>query len=62
MRVGDEYNQETDLAGDVLLMDGHVALSLGNGSIIHASGGQLTEEPLPAWVRNGIIGVYRLFI
>ena len=62
MRVSDEYNQETDLAGDVLLMDGHVVLSLGNGSIIHASGGQLTEEPLPAWVRNGIIGVYLLFI
>lgn len=61
-KVGDEYVQESDLAGDVLLMDGHVALSLGNGSIIHASGGQLTEEPLPAWVRNGVLGVYRPLI
>ena len=61
-KVGDEYTGENDLAGDVLLMDGHVALSLGNGSIIHASGGQLTEEPLPAWVRNGILGVYRPLI
>ena len=62
LKVGDEYTQENDLAGDVLLMDGHVALSLGNGSIIHASGGQLTEEPLPAWVRNGVLGVYRPLI
>lgn len=61
-KVGDEYSEENDLAGDVLLMDGHVALSLGNGSIIHASGGQLTEEPLPAWVRNGVLGVYRPLI
>ena len=61
-KVGDEYSEENDLVGDVLLMDGHVALSLGNGSIIHASGGQLTEEPLPAWVRNGILGVYRPLI
>ena len=61
-KVGDEYSGENDLVGDVLLMDGHVALSLGNGSIIHASGGQLTEEPLPAWVRNGILGVYRPLI
>jgi cell wall-associated NlpC family hydrolase len=61
-KVGDEYSQGNDLAGDVLLMDGHVALSLGNGSIIHASGGQLTEEPLPAWVRNGVLGVYRPLI
>ena len=61
-KVGDQYVQESDLAGDVLLMDGHVALSLGNGSIIHASGGQLTEEPLPAWVRNGVLGVYRPLI
>ena len=61
-KVGDEYVQESDLAGDVLLMDGHVAVSLGNGSIIHASGGQLTEEPLPAWVRNGVLGVYRPLI
>ena len=59
LKVRDEYDAENDLAGDVLLMDGHVALSLGNGSIIHASGGQLTEEVLPAWVRNGILGVYR---
>ena len=62
LKVGDEYSQDNDLAGDVLLMDGHVALSLGNGSIIHASGGQLTEEPLPAWVRNGVLGVYRPLI
>ena len=62
LKVGDEYSEENDLAGDVLLMDGHVALSLGNGSIIHASGGQLTEEPLPAWVRNGVLGVYRPLI
>ena len=61
-KVGDEYVQESDLAGDVLLMDGHVAVSLGNGSIIHASGGHLTEEPLPAWVRNGVLGVYRPLI
>ena len=61
-KVSDEYSEENDLAGDVLLMDGHVALSLGNGSIIHASGGQLTEEPLPAWVRNGVLGVYRPLI
>jgi hypothetical protein len=58
-KVGDEFDAENDLAGDVLLMDGHVALSLGNGSVIHASDGQLTEETLPAWVRNGILGVYR---
>jgi hypothetical protein len=62
LKVGDEYIGEVDLPGDVLLMDGHVALSLGNGSIIHASGGQLTEEPLPAWVRNGVLGVYRPLI
>jgi len=61
-KVGDEYSEENDLAGDVLLMDGHVALSLGNGSIIHASGGQLTEKPLPAWVRDGVLGVYRPLI
>jgi hypothetical protein len=59
LKVGDEYDAENDLAGDVLLMDGHVALSLGDGSIIHASGGQLTEEPMPTWVGNGILGVYR---
>ena len=59
LKVGDEFDAENDLAGDVLLMDGHVALSLGDGSIIHASGGQLTEEPMPAWVGNGILGVYR---
>ncbi len=59
LKVSDEFNAENDVSGDVLLMDGHVALSLGNGTIIHASGGQLTEESLPAWVRNGILGVYR---
>lgn len=58
--VNDEYDPANDRAGDILLMDGHVALSLGSGSVIHASGGQLTEEPLPTWVRNGILGVYRV--
>jgi len=59
LKVGDEFDAENNQAGDVLLMDGHVALSLGDGSIIHASGRQLTEEPMPAWVGNGILGVYR---
>ena len=58
-KVADEFDPATDRIGDVLLMDGHVALSLGDGSIIHASGGQLTEEVLPNWVRNGILGIYR---
>lgn len=59
MKIADDYSEVTDRPGDVLLMDGHVAISVGNGSILHASGGQLTEEQLPAWVRNGILGIFR---
>lgn len=59
-KIGDQYLSDSDRAGDILLMDGHVALSLGEGQIIHASGGQLTQEPLPNWVRNGVLGVFRL--
>lgn len=59
-KVGDEYRSDSDRVGDILLMDGHVVLSLGDGQIIHASGGQLTLEPLPNWVRNGVLGVYRI--
>ena len=58
--VREEYDPEDDRPGDILLMDGHVALSAGDGSVIHASGGQLTEEPLPNWIRNGILGIYRV--
>ena len=58
-KVGDEFDPNLDQPGDVLLMDGHVALSAGNSVIIHASGDQLTEEPIPTWVRNGVLGVYR---
>ena len=58
-KIADDYSEDTDRPGDVLLMDGHVAISVGNGSILHASGGQLTEEQLPAWVRNGILGIFR---
>jgi cell wall-associated NlpC family hydrolase len=58
--VGDQFDVSDDRAGDVLLMDGHVALSAGNGVIIHASGGQLIEESIPSWVRIGVLGVYRL--
>lgn len=58
--ISDEYDPSDDRPGDILLMDGHVALSLGAGTVIHASGGQLIEEPLPTWVRNGILGVYRV--
>ena len=58
-KIADTYSPEQDLPGDVLLMDGHVALSAGNGSIIHASGGQLIEEQTPSWVRNGVLAVYR---
>jgi cell wall-associated NlpC family hydrolase len=58
--VSDQFDVSDDRAGDVLLMDGHVALSAGNGVIIHASGGQLIEESIPSWVRIGVLGVYRL--
>ncbi len=58
-KIGDEFDPNLDQPGDVLLMDGHVALSVGDSVIIHASGDQLTEEPIPAWVRNGVLGVYR---
>lgn len=58
-KISDEFDPDLDQPGDVLLMDGHVALSAGNSVIIHTSGGQLTEEPLPTWVRNGVLGVYR---
>lgn len=59
-KVGDEYRSDSDRVGDILLLDGHVVLSLGDGQIIHASGGQLTQEPLPNWVQNGVLGVFRM--
>jgi len=59
-KIADDYNSDMDRVGDILLMDGHVALSLGDGQIIHASGGHLTQESLPNWVRNGVLGVYRM--
>jgi cell wall-associated NlpC family hydrolase len=58
----DHYEADDDRAGDILLMDGHVALSAGGGVVIHASGGQLVEEPLPSWVKRGVLGVYRLLV
>lgn len=58
--IRDRYDAEDDQAGDILLMDGHVALSAGGATIIHASGDQLVEEPLPSWVKRGVLGVYRL--
>jgi cell wall-associated NlpC family hydrolase len=45
--------------GDVLLQDGHVSLYVGDGRVIHASGGQLTEENIPGWVRMGVFVVLR---
>ena len=58
-KIANEFDPDLDQPGDVLLMDGHVALSAGNSVVIHTSGGQLTEEPLPTWVRNGVLAVYR---
>ena len=57
--VSEEFDITTVRPGDLLLMDGHVALWSGDGSIIHASGGRLSEEPLPDWVRNGTFAVLR---
>lgn len=59
--ISDEVDEGSIAPGDILLMDGHVAIWSGDGRIIHASGGELTEEQLPEWVRNGVFSVLRPF-
>jgi cell wall-associated NlpC family hydrolase len=57
--VSDRFDPEVARPGDVLLQDGHVSLYVGDGRVIHASGGQLTEENIPGWVRMGVFVVLR---
>ena len=45
--------------GDIFLMDGHTGMYVGDGRIIHASGGGLTLEPVPRWVAHATFAVLR---
>lgn len=45
--------------GDILLMDGHVALWFGDGKIIHATGGGVTIESVPAYMMRDVFAVLR---
>jgi cell wall-associated NlpC family hydrolase len=45
--------------GDLLLMDGHVAMYVADGQIIHARSGGVTLERLPVWVAAGTYAVLR---
>ena len=46
--------------GDIFLQDGHTGLYVGDGQIIHAAGDQLTQEPLPDWVRDQTFAIIRV--
>jgi len=57
--ISDHVDLPNMLPGDIVLNPGHVALYVGNGTVIHATGSGLTMQPLPGWVRNATIAVLR---
>ena len=59
LKVADRLDPTLLLPGDVFLMDGHTGLYAGGGMIIHASGGGLNLERIPAWVAHGTFAVLR---
>jgi cell wall-associated NlpC family hydrolase len=58
-RVANRFDLALMQPGDVFLMDGHTGMYVGNGQIIHTSGGGLTLEPVPRWVAHATYAVLR---
>lgn len=58
-KVASTFDPNVLRAGDVFLMDGHTGMYVGDGYILHARGGGLTWERIPAWVANATYAILR---
>lgn len=58
-QVADRVNLSVMLPGDIMLMDGHVMLYLGQGKILHSSAGGVQVEPVPGYAWNEVFAILR---
>lgn len=58
-KVSDRIDVDLMVPGDVMLMDGHVALYFGDGRIIHSSTGGVQIEPVPAYMWREVFAILR---